>query len=154
MHGKGSDQNLRAAYLHVLADALTSVLAIGALLLGRAYGWTVLDPLMGIVGGLVIARWSFGLIRATSATLLDAQASAERLGRQIRETLETPEDRIADLHVWQVGPGHYAAIIAIVSPVPLAPGDYKRKLADLDELSHVTVEVTPMTAERERQPIR
>jgi cation diffusion facilitator family transporter len=142
--GHGKDQNLRAAYLHVLADALTSVLAIAALILGRAYGWSALDPVMGIVGGLVIARWSWGLIRATSATLLDAQASAERMANEVRRKLEASCERIADLHVWQVGPGHYAAIVALVSPDPLSPADYKRKLVEIEGLSHVTVEVTRM----------
>ncbi|MFK3778186.1 CDF family Co(II)/Ni(II) efflux transporter DmeF [Agrobacterium sp. NPDC089420] len=139
----GRDNNLRAAYLHVLADALTSVLAIVALLLGKWNGWSFLDPLMGIVGGLVIARWSWGLVRSTATTLLDAVPQAEDLPQEIRESVETEEDQITDLHVWQVGPGHHAAIVAIQSQAPKAPAFYKQKLAAIHELSHVTVEVSP-----------
>ncbi|MDH7800189.1 MULTISPECIES: CDF family Co(II)/Ni(II) efflux transporter DmeF [unclassified Rhizobium] len=142
----GRDNNLRAAYLHVLADALTSVLAIVALLLGKWNGWSFLDPAMGIVGGLVIAHWSWGLIRLTAATLLDAVPQAEDLPQEIRQSVETEEDRITDLHVWQVGPGHHAAIVAIHSQVPKAPAFYKQKLAAIHELSHVTVEVSPARA--------
>lgn len=140
------DNNLRAAYLHVLADALTSVLAIAALLAGRAYGWLWLDPLMGIVGALVIARWSWGLIRDAGAVLLDVIPEDEDLPDEIREALEGEGDRITDLHVWQVGPGHHAAIIALATPTPKAPSTYKDQLAHLRELSHVTVEVQPLPA--------
>lgn len=140
-HGHAEDHNLRAAYLHVLADALTSVLAIGALLFGRAYGWIWLDPLMGIVGGLVIARWSYGLIRDTSRVLLDAVPEKAELAEEIRERLETDGNRIADLHLWQVGPGHHAAILSIVAQEPQEPMSYKERLRDLTTLSHVTVEV-------------
>ncbi|WKL20563.1 CDF family Co(II)/Ni(II) efflux transporter DmeF [Agrobacterium tumefaciens] len=142
----GRDNNLRAAYLHVLADALTSVLAIVALLLGKWNGWSFLDPAMGIVGGLVIARWSWGLVRSTATTLLDALPQADDLPQEIRQSVETEEDRITDLHVWQVGPGHHAAIVAIRSQVPKAPAFYKQKLAAIHELSHVTVEVSPARA--------
>ena len=142
----GRDNNLRAAYLHVLADALTSVLAIVALLLGKWNGWNFLDPLMGIVGGLVIARWSWGLIRSTATTLVDAVPLTDDLPQEIRDTVETEEDRITDLHVWQVGPGHHAAIVAIHSQAPKAPAFYKQKLAAIHELSHVTVEVSPARA--------
>lgn len=137
------DHNLRAAYLHVLADALTSVLAIAALILGRSHGWAWLDPAMGVVGGLVIARWSWGLIRVTATVLLDAQPDDEELAGRIRRSVETEEDRISDLHVWQVGPGHHAAIVALVTPKPQAPSFYKDKLRGIRDLSHVTVEVTP-----------
>ncbi|XHE13703.1 CDF family Co(II)/Ni(II) efflux transporter DmeF [Agrobacterium deltaense] len=142
----GRDNNLRAAYLHVLADALTSVLAIVALLLGKWNGWSFLDPAMGIVGGLVIARWSWGLVRSTATTLLDALPQADDLPQEIRQSVETEEDRITDLHVWQVGPGHHAAIVAIRSQAPKAPAFYKQKLAAIHELSHVTVEVSPARA--------
>jgi cation diffusion facilitator family transporter len=137
----GRDNNLRAAYLHVLADALTSVLAIVALLLGRSYGWLWADPAMGIVGALVIVRWSWGLIRETGGVLIDAVPQGEGLAGDIRAALERGEDRITDLHVWQVGPGHHAAIVSIASPKPKAPSDYKVRLAHLGALSHVTVEV-------------
>lgn len=145
-HGGGRDNNLRAAYLHVLADALTSVLAIVALLAGRAYGWLWLDPLMGIVGALVIARWSWGLIRDAGAILLDVIPEGEDLPDEIREALEGEGDRITDLHVWQVGPGHHAAIVSLATPAPKTPSAYKDRLSHLHELSHVTVEVQPLPA--------
>jgi cation diffusion facilitator family transporter len=140
-HGHhGKDLNLRAAYLHVVADALTSVLAIVALLAGRYFGWVWLDPIIGIVGAIVIARWSYGLIRSSAATLLDTVPDKE-LQLRIRERLETAGDRISDLHLWQVGPGHHAAIVSIVADTPEPPQVYKSKLANLPGLSHVTVEV-------------
>ncbi|MCK4207265.1 CDF family Co(II)/Ni(II) efflux transporter DmeF [Brucella pituitosa] len=140
-HEHARDNNLRAAYLHVLADALTSILAIVALLAGRSYGWLWADPLMGVVGALVIARWSWGLIRASGGVLLDRLPDDEDLPAEIREALETDADRIADLHVWQVGPGHHAAIVSLVSSAPREPSDYKARLAEIHELSHITVEV-------------
>jgi cation diffusion facilitator family transporter len=140
----GRDNNLRAAYLHVLADALTSVLAIAALLAGSAYGWLWLDPLMGIVGALVIARWSWGLIRDAGGILLDVIPEGEELPDEIRKALEGAGDRITDLHVWQVGPGHHAAIISVATPAPKEPWAYKERLSHLHELSHVTVEVQPL----------
>ena len=145
-HAGRRDNNLRAAYLHVLADALTSVLAIAALLAGSAYGWLWLDPLMGLVGALVIARWSWGLIRDAGAILLDVVPEGEDLPAEIREALEGEGDRITDLHVWQVGPGHHAAIVSLATPAPKAPSDYKERLSHLRELSHVTVEVQPLPA--------
>jgi cation diffusion facilitator family transporter len=145
-HGKAEDNNLRAAYLHVLADALTSVLAIAALILGRIYGWNALDPIMGIVGGLVIARWSWGLIGATSGVLLDAEPGAADLADEIRHVMETPDDTVLDLHVWQVGPGHYATIVSVATTTEATPASYKEKLKAISGLSHVTVEVTPLAA--------
>lgn len=145
-HGHARDNNLHAAYLHVLADALTSILAIVALLAGRSYGWLWADPVMGVVGALVIARWSWGLIRDSGSVLLDRIPDDEDLPGEIREALETDTDRIADLHVWQVGPGHHAAIISLVSSDPAAPSDYKARLAEIHELSHITVEVERVNA--------
>lgn len=144
--GPARDNNLRAAYLHVLADALTSVLAIVALLLGSLNGWLWADPVMGVVGALVIARWSWGLIRDAGGVLLDTVTADEDLPGEIREALESNGDRITDLHVWQVGPGHQAAIIAIASTAPKQPSDYKAMLAHIHELSHITVEVERMAA--------
>lgn len=144
-HDHGQDNNLRAAYLHVLADALTSILAIVALLAGRSYGWLWADPLMGIVGALVIARWSWGLIRDSGAVLMDRISADDDLPGEIRQAIETGSDRITDLHVWQVGPGHHAAIISVVSSDPASPSDYKARLADIHELSHITVEVERVT---------
>ncbi|MFV0680027.1 CDF family Co(II)/Ni(II) efflux transporter DmeF [Ottowia sp.] len=139
--GHARDNNLRAAYLHVLADALTSVLAIVALLLGRSYGWTWADPIMGVVGALVIAKWSWGLIRDTGSVLLDAAAEGEDVRAEIREAIAPTGSEVTDLHVWQVGPGHFAAIVSLVAQDPKAPAHYKALLADIHELAHVTVEV-------------
>lgn len=140
--GHARDNNLRAAYLHVLADALTSILAIVALALGWLYGWSWADPVMGIVGALVIAHWSWGLIRDASGVLLDTVPRHDDLVSEIREAIEVGDDRITDLHVWQVGPGHHAAIVALLSSDPQEPGEYRGRLAHIHELSHVTVEVT------------
>ncbi|MEG9528614.1 MAG: CDF family Co(II)/Ni(II) efflux transporter DmeF [Hyphomicrobiales bacterium] len=140
-HG-GHDTNFRAAYIHVLADALTSVLAIAALLGGRYLGLAWLDPAMGLVGTAVILAWSWSLLRTAGLVLLDARPSAAAT-REIRERLETGGDRISDLHLWQVGPGHRAAVIALVSDDPQPPAHYKARLAGVRGLSHVTVEVQP-----------
>jgi cation diffusion facilitator family transporter len=137
----GHDNNLRAAYLHVLADALTSVLAIVALAAGSLYGWQWMDPAMGIVGALVIARWSWGLVRDAGRVLVDYIPPEEDLPEEIRDAVETGGDRITDLHVWQVGPGHHAAIVALRSDAPQEPSSYKARLAHIHDLSHVTVEV-------------
>jgi cation diffusion facilitator family transporter len=134
------DNNLRAAYMHVLADAATSVLAIGALLVGVYSGWTWADPLVGLVGSSVIASWAYGLIRDAGAVLLDASAD-KRLEATIRARLEAGGDRVTDLHLWQVGPGHRAVVVSLVSDTPLPPASYKQRLRDLGTLSHVTVEV-------------
>lgn len=134
------DNNLRAAYVHVLADAATSVLAIAALVLAMYFGWTWADPLVGILGSLVIGSWAYGLIRDSGAVLLDASAD-KNLEMTIRERIETRGDRVTDLHLWQVGPGHRAAIISVISDNPLPPKTYKRRLGGLPGLSHLTVEV-------------
>lgn len=135
-----TDHNLRAAYLHVLADALTSVLAIAALLAGSAYGWLWLDPLIGLVGALVIARWSMGLLRDAGAVLVD-YTQDDDLSRAIRDAIEGGSDRISDLHVWQLGPGHQGAIVSIVTPDPQPADHYRARLRHLAGLSHLTVEV-------------
>jgi len=142
-HGHaGRDHNLRAAYLHVLADAATSVLAVAALLIGRFYGAVWLDPIMGLAGALLIAHWSFGLIRETGAVLTDAVPDPELAGR-IRNAIEVEDDRIADLHLWRLGPGHTALMVTVVSDRPQVPDHYKARLRGLPGLSHVTVEVQP-----------
>jgi cation diffusion facilitator family transporter len=141
-HGHGAaDNNLRAAYLHVMADALTSVLAIGALLLGSLYGWLWLDPAIGVVGALVIAQWSWGLMRDAGGVLLDYVPASEDLPAEIRGLIEVDGDRINDLHVWQVGPGHHAAIVSLSSSAPKPLADYRARLAGIHDLSHVTIEV-------------
>jgi cation diffusion facilitator family transporter len=139
----GRDQNLRAAYLHVLADALTSVLAIIALIAGSIYGWIWLDPLMGIVGSLVIARWSWGLMRDTGSTMLDYRQAGDPVSEKIRSIIEEAGDKITDLHVWQLGPGHHAAIVAVSTESKRSPADYREWLAKTAALSHITVEVNP-----------
>jgi cation diffusion facilitator family transporter len=134
------DNNLRAAYIHVLADAATSVLAIAALVIAMYSQWVWTDPLVGIVGSLVIASWAYGLIRDCGAILLDVSADKD-LEAVIRDRLETKGDRVTDLHLWQVGPGHRAAVISVISDNPLPPATYKRRLGGLKGLCHLTVEV-------------
>ncbi len=140
-HAAHHDTNLRAAYLHVMADALTSVLAIGALLVVSVYGWLWLDPAIGVVGALVIARWSFGLMRDAGSVLLDYVPAGEDLPDEIRGLIEVDGDKVNDLHVWQVGPGHHAAIVSLSSAAPKPLADYRARLATIHDLSHVTVEV-------------
>jgi cation diffusion facilitator family transporter len=139
-HHHGHDTNLRAAYVHVLADALTSVLAIVALACGLLFGWVWMDPLMALVGVGVILSWSFGLIRSAGAVLVD-MVPDPHLAAAIRRRLEVEGDRVSDLHLWRLGPGHTGVIAALVSDQPQAPGIYKERLAGLSGLSHVTVEV-------------
>ena len=135
------DHNLRAAYFHVLADALTSLLAIIALFAGKMFGWQWLDPVMGVVGALVITRWSYGLLRETSPILLDGNTT-DAIKEAIRTRIEAKDDnRIADLHVWKVGPDAYAVIIAVVTHFPKEIAAYRALLADMPALAHVTFEI-------------
>jgi cation diffusion facilitator family transporter len=134
------DHNLRSAYFHVLADAATSVLAIAALLAGRYYGLNWLDPIMGVAGALLVGQWSINLMRASGAVLIDAVPDPG-LARKIREKLEFGDDRVADLHLWRLGPGHTAVMVTIVSDEPREPQHYKERLHGLPSLSHITVEV-------------
>ncbi|MFJ5254551.1 CDF family Co(II)/Ni(II) efflux transporter DmeF [Pseudomonas sp. NPDC088414] len=134
------DNNLRSAYVHVLADALTSVLAIAALLAGRYLGWVWLDPVMGIVGSIVIAKWAYNLMRDSAAVLLDT--TDEPVAAEIRELLETSDDvRISDLHVWQVGPQSRAAIVSVVAAAGVTAEAIRERLAPVHELSHLTIEL-------------
>jgi cation diffusion facilitator family transporter len=133
------DQNLRAAYLHVLADALTSIAAIVALVLGRWLGWVWLDPAIGLAGAFVIARWAVGLMRDTGAVLLDA-AGDPGLARAVRAAIEVGDEKVNDLHLWRVGPGRHAAIVSLVTEVPLEPEIYKQRLAHLPQIVHVSIE--------------
>ncbi len=136
------DHNLRAAYLHVVADALTSVLAIVALFAGKYFGLGWLDAAMGLVGAALITRWAWGLAVDSSAILLDRTDDADA-GRAIRRAVADagPGDSVADLHVWQVAPGRLAAAVTIVSHAPRAADYYRRRLAEVGGLAHVTVEV-------------
>jgi cation diffusion facilitator family transporter len=138
-HSHGHDNNLRSAYVHVLADAVTSILAIGALLAGRYLGWVWLDPAMGIVGALVIARWAMTLMRDTAGVLLDRTDS--HVAEEIRELVEEGgEARITDLHVWRVGPGVCAAIVSVSGSAASDAESIRRRLAPVHEVSHLTVE--------------
>ena len=139
-HERPQDSNYRAAYLHVLADALTSVLAIFGLSVAWAFGLNVVDPLVGLVGAVVILSWAVALIRSAGGVLLDTVPNPA-LAQRIRERTETGGDRLADLHLWQLGPGHAAVIMSVVSDAPQEPSAYKQRLKDLGGLSHVTVEV-------------
>lgn len=134
------DHNLRAAYYHVLADALTSVLAIAGLLAARFFGWIWMDPAVGLLGALVIARWSWGLMGQSAAVLLDKVVDPA-LPAAIRSAIEQGGDRVTDLHVWRVGPGHSAAVLSVLSVEERSPASYKQRLAHLTGLCHVTVEV-------------
>lgn len=140
-HAHHEDHNLRAAYVHVITDALTSVLAIIALLAGRYAGWWWLDPLMGVAGAIVIVVWAVKLMSNAGAVLLDRNTD-RGLEREVLDALEDDgESRVSDLHLWQVGPGHWAAVISVVTSQPREPQHYKDRLAGVHELSHTTVEV-------------
>ena len=134
------DLNLRAAYVHVLADAAVSILAVVGLVIARELQWLWIDAAMGIIGAMVISNWGLALVRAAGAVLLDIRPNSE-LVRSVRECLERGSDRIADLHLWRVGPGHVAVVATIVSHEPQTPSFYKGRLANLPDLSHVTIEV-------------
>ena len=140
-HHHHHDHNLRAAYLHVLADALTSLLAIIALVSGKYFGWDWLDPIMGIVGAVIITRWSYGLLKQTGPILLDGSIE-ETYKASIKETIEKDSDnQISDIHIWKVGANHYAAIISVVTHFPKSTEYYKELLNDFHKLSHITIEV-------------
>jgi cation diffusion facilitator family transporter len=140
--GHQQDSNYRAAYVHVLADALTSVLTIAGLSAAWAFGWTFMDPVVGLIGMIVILSWGLSLVRSAGGVLLDTVPDPA-MAKRIRERIETDGDRLADLHLWQLGPGHAAVIASVVSDAPQAPSVYKQRLEGLAGLSHVTVEVNP-----------
>lgn len=142
-HGNGhehTDHNLAAAYVHVLTDALTSILAIVALLAGSYAQWTWLDPVMGIVGGIVIARWAWALARRTAAVLLDAGIDL-KLAQRVQQRLKDADAEVEDLHLWRLAPGKFAVIASLSTHAPRSPSEYKARLADLPQLVHITVEV-------------
>lgn len=142
-HHDHHDHNLRAAYLHVLADALTSILAIVGLAAGMLWGWDFLDPVMGIAGAALISHWSWGLLRQTGGVLLD-RTTDDRLARAVSEAVSAADGvRILDLHVWRLGPGHFGAIVSLTTPDGQSPDDFKARLRHIGELSHVTIEVNP-----------
>lgn len=141
-HGEHQDLNLRSAYIHVITDAATSVLAIVALIGGMLWGASWLDPVMGIVGGILVAIWAVGLIKQTGRVLLDAQMD-DPVVQEVRDVIaESPiEAKICDLHVWKVGKGKYACIVSIATTSDASPEDFKQQLSVHEELVHITVEI-------------
>ena len=142
---QGTDNNLRSAYVHVIADALTSVLAIAALLAGRYLGWVWLDPAMGVVGAIVIGRWAWSLTRATASVLLDE--TDQHVAAEIRELVEQPGDaEITDLHVWRVGPAAHAAIVSVLGESTMDADSIRERLKPVHEVGHLTVEYRAMSS--------
>ena len=131
---------MRAAIVHVMADAAVSVLVIAGLLLARAFGWLWMDPLAGFIGALVIANWSVGLLRDTGGILLD-RTPDPRMAEKVRGLIEADGDRVTDLHLWRLGPGHLGAIVCVATTGERKAADYRQRLARFADLSHVTVEV-------------
>ena len=140
-HDHHHDHNLKAAYAHVLADALTSVLAIIALLAAKYYNWLWLDPVMAMVGALVILHWSTGLVKETAPILLDESITTDYKSAIINTLESDADNRISDLHIWRVGPSHYAIIVALVTDIPQTPDYYKKLLNPFHQLKHITIEV-------------
>ena len=140
-HAHIRDNNMRAAFVHVMADAAVSVLVIVGLLLARSFAWLWMDPLAGLVGAVVIASWSYGLLRDTGGILLDQTPDAA-LAETMRRTIEAEGDKLTDLHLWRLGPGHLGAIVSLVTRHGREPDFYRKRLAGLGPLSHVTVEVS------------
>ena len=150
-HAHHHDHNLKAAYLHVVADALTSVTAIAALLCGKFFGWLWLDPTMGLVGAVIIAIWAWGLVKDTSTILLDRQTDPE-LPRQISAALENDQTKIADLHVRRVSPHCLSAEITVVTYTPQPASSYKELLRPIKDLEHITIEVHAYKDQRAMAP--
>jgi len=139
-HAHHRDNNMRAAIVHVMADAAVSVLVIVGLVLARAFGWLWMDPLAGFIGALVIANWSVALLRDTGGILLD-RTPDPRLAEKVRRLIETEGDRVIDLHLWRLGPGHLGAIVSVATTATREAAHYRQRLAGFADLSHVTVEV-------------
>jgi cation diffusion facilitator family transporter len=131
---------MRAAVVHVMADAAVSVLVIVGLVLARAFGWLWMDPLAGFIGALVIANWSVALMRDTGGILLDRNPDP-RIAEKVRLAIESEGDQVTDLHLWRLGPGHLGAIVSVATSGTREPSHYRRRLAKFADLSHVTVEV-------------
>ena len=139
------DNSIRSAYIHVIADAVVSILAITGLVLARTFGWLWMDPLAGIVGALVIANWSYGLLRDTGGILLDMSPDPA-LADKLRKAIESDGDRLIDLHLWRLGPGHLGAVVSVVTGGSRDAAFYRATLSRFKSLSHVTIEVTRATA--------
>lgn len=135
------DNNFRAAIIHVMADAAVSTLVIVGLLLARSFGWPWIDPVAGLVGAVVIANWSVGLLRDTAGILLDRLPDAG-IADRVRQTVECEGDRVTDLHLWRLGPGHLGVIVSVATSTAREAAHYRRQLAKFSDLSHVTVEVS------------
>jgi cation diffusion facilitator family transporter len=146
------DHNLKAAYLHVLADALTSLLAIVALLTGKAFGWVWMDPSMGIVGAVIIIRWAYGLLVDTGRVLLDRDVDPQLVSDIVGRIEADSDNRVSDIHVWRVGANSLSVILSVVTHHPRPPEHYKRLISEFDELAHVTVEVHGCEGESCIQP--
>jgi cation diffusion facilitator family transporter len=142
-HAAHRDHSIRSAYVHVLADAAVSVLAILGLTLAWIFGWNWMDPLAGIVGALVIANWSYRLIRDTGGVLLDVNPDRQLTAR-IRSAIERDGDRLTDLHLWRLGPGHLGVVLSVATTERRDCGFYRSRLSEFSMLSHVTVEVVPV----------
>jgi cation diffusion facilitator family transporter len=134
------DNNMRAAVVHVMADAAVSVLVIVGLVLARAFDWLWMDPLAGFIGALVIANWAVGLLRDTGGILLD-RTPDPRMAEQVRDMIEAEGDQVTDLHLWRLGPGHLGAIVSVATTGNREAAHYRRRLAGFADLSHLTVEV-------------
>jgi cation diffusion facilitator family transporter len=140
-HGHHHDHNLKSAYLHVMADALTSVLAIVALLAAKYIGFIWMDPAMGIVGAILVARWSYGLLRSTTLILLDRQGP-ETISQKIKESIEADQDsKVADLHLWSIGPDIYAVVMTVAAHEPVSPNEYRARIPKHLGLAHISIEI-------------
>jgi cation diffusion facilitator family transporter len=139
-HHAHRDNNMRAAFVHIAADAGISLMALVGLGAARIFGWNWLDPAMGIVGALVIANWSWGLVRDTGGVLLDMTPDPT-MESQMRQVIEAEGDELSDFHLWRLGPGHLGAILSITTAMPRGPDFYRARLWQVDRLSHVTIEV-------------
>jgi cation diffusion facilitator family transporter len=134
------DNNMRAAVVHVMADAAVSVLVIAGLMLARTFGWLWMDPLAGLIGAVVIANWSVGLLRDTGGILLD-RTPDPRMAEKVRNVIESEGDQVTDLHLWRLGPGHLGAIVSVATSGAREAAHYRQRLAEFADLSHVTIEV-------------
>jgi cation diffusion facilitator family transporter len=142
-HGHGAhhrDNNMRAAVVHVMADAAVSVLVIVGLVLARTFGWLWMDPVAGLIGAVVIANWSVGLLRDTGGILLD-RTPDPHMAERVRQLIESEGDQVVDLHLWRLGPGHLGAIVSVATTGRREAAHYRQRLAAFADLSHVTVEV-------------